>query len=181
MTNGDVIASLVNCSESIISGMDAGVHTFTGNGSYVFNFTDVLGNPGSVVATVENIDKNDFDVVFSYEPQNPHSGNITVIASLTSTGGIAPVGRTASGTHQYFTVFSGVAGQDVTLTGDVTFTNYVGTTSTSGYSLRIDRKIPVCEVEYSTTGMVNTDVMAWLVNCSEAIITGSDNGTYIFT
>jgi hypothetical protein len=130
---------------------------------------------------VNNIDKSPFDILFSYEPQNPHSGNITVIASLTSTGGTAPSGRTTSGTHQYFMVFSGVANEDVTLTGDVTFTNYVGTTSTSGYSLRIDRKAPVCDVNYSTTGMTNGDVIATLVNCSEAIITGADAGIYTFT
>jgi hypothetical protein len=41
-TNQDVIASLTDCSETITG--TALSHTFTGNGSYTFNFTDLVGN-----------------------------------------------------------------------------------------------------------------------------------------
>ena len=99
----DVIATLTGCSEPILGET---TYTFTDNGSYVFNFTDLLGNPGSTNASVSWIDKGEFTITMTYEPQNPHSGNITVIATLNSTGGVAPSGWIASGDRQYTRIFS---------------------------------------------------------------------------
>jgi hypothetical protein len=63
------------------------------------------------------------------------------------------------------------------------FENYVGTTGTQSYELRIDRKVPSCEVSYAPTSGSRTsgNVIASLVNCSEPIITGINEGSYIFT
>lgn len=50
-TNGSVIATIIP-SEPVIGNLS---HAFTANGSFTFTFTDLSGNPGSAVATVNNI------------------------------------------------------------------------------------------------------------------------------
>ena len=115
----------MNCSEAITGPT---TYVFTGNGDHTFNFVDHLGNPGSVIATVDWIYKGELTVGIAYVPSNLHSGSITVIATLNSTGGAAPTNWTASGTHQYYQVFNGVADEDNTYTGTVVFENHVGTT-----------------------------------------------------
>lgn len=54
-TQWNVIATLTWCSENIVTTETS--HTFTANDSYVFNFTDVAGNPWTVTATVSWIKK----------------------------------------------------------------------------------------------------------------------------
>ena len=61
------------------------------------------------------------------------------------------------------------------------FENYVGTTGSASYDVRIDREIPICEISYSTTGSTNGNVTASLINCSEWILTGTEGGSYTFT
>ncbi|HPC34832.1 MAG TPA: hypothetical protein PLP73_04130, partial [Candidatus Absconditabacterales bacterium] len=56
MTNQDVIAILTGCDETIIAHTTG--YTFTGNGSFTFEFQDLAGNTGSNVATVNRIDKS---------------------------------------------------------------------------------------------------------------------------
>jgi len=48
-----VVATLTGCSKPIITGADGGTHTFTGAGTYTFNFVDLAGNPGSATATAQ--------------------------------------------------------------------------------------------------------------------------------
>lgn len=55
-TNGEVIAYLTGRSETL-TWVNTYNHTFTGNGNFTFNFQDLAGNTGSVIATVNNIDK----------------------------------------------------------------------------------------------------------------------------
>ena len=50
-TLGDVIATIIP-SEPVTGDL---THTFTSNGEYTFNFTDLAGNTGSVLAQVNNI------------------------------------------------------------------------------------------------------------------------------
>jgi hypothetical protein len=86
-----------------------------------------------------------------YDPTDVHSGTITAIVTMDTTGGVAPAGRTLSGNNQYFQVFEGVVGEDITYTGTVIFENYVTTTGTIDYQLRIDREKPTCDIEYNIT------------------------------
>lgn len=81
-TNTDVIAYLTWRSESI-TGANSYNHTFTGNGSFVFNFQDLSGNTGSVTATVNRIDKTSPTAIVNLNPiqANYTGGNIT--ANLT--------------------------------------------------------------------------------------------------
>ncbi len=57
-TNQNVTATITP-SETVTITNNGGLstYTFTANGSFTFNFTDIAGNTGSVVATVNNIDK----------------------------------------------------------------------------------------------------------------------------
>lgn len=40
-----------------ITGVNTYSHIFTGNGSFTFTFTDLVGNPGAYTATITRIDK----------------------------------------------------------------------------------------------------------------------------
>jgi hypothetical protein len=53
-TNQDVVASLMGCTEAVTvtNNGNAMDHTFTGNGSFTFEFIDHVGNTGSKTATV---------------------------------------------------------------------------------------------------------------------------------
>lgn len=57
-TDQDIVATLVP-SETVVVTNNEGLetYTFTENGSFTFEFTDLAGNPGSAIATVSNIDK----------------------------------------------------------------------------------------------------------------------------
>ena len=57
------------------------------------------------------------------------------------------------------------------------FENYVHTTGSASYSVRIDREAPTCNVMYSMTGFTNQDVIATLVSCSETV-TGAMSYTF---
>ena len=57
-TNANVIASLDNCTKTIVITTGTSVYTFTDNGVYTFQFSDLYGNTGSVVANVSWIDKS---------------------------------------------------------------------------------------------------------------------------
>ena len=58
-TTGNVVATITP-SESITVTNNGGSlsHTFTDNGDFTFNFIDLAGNTGSVIATVANINRN---------------------------------------------------------------------------------------------------------------------------
>lgn len=57
LTNGNVIATL-NPSEPVtVTSVGGNTHTFTVNGTFMFEFKDAAGNTGTAIATVDNIDK----------------------------------------------------------------------------------------------------------------------------
>lgn len=60
LTAQDVVATLTGATEDIVVTNNAGntTHTFTGNGVFIFQFRDAVGNTGSVTATVTNINKS---------------------------------------------------------------------------------------------------------------------------
>lgn len=55
LTNQDVIATLTGTNETITGTLS---HIFTSNGSYMFTFFNDAGNTGTLLSTVNNIDKN---------------------------------------------------------------------------------------------------------------------------
>ncbi|MDD5567370.1 MAG: S8 family serine peptidase [Patescibacteria group bacterium] len=82
-TNEDVTATLVpDETVTVTNNSGSTAYTFTENGSFTFQFTDLAGNPGSAIATVSNIDKTVAVVAISYSTTEPISGD--VVATLTS-------------------------------------------------------------------------------------------------
>jgi hypothetical protein len=81
-TNGDVVATLTWRSETL-TGINASTHTFTGNWTFTFTFSDLAGNTGSVTATVANIDKTAPTATVSLSPLSGEyiSWNITATLS----------------------------------------------------------------------------------------------------
>jgi len=77
-TNQDVQATLTNCSEPIIGTTG---HRFTENGTYEFEFTDLLGNTGSITAEVTRIDKDPVTCTITYDPAGKTNQDVT--ATLT--------------------------------------------------------------------------------------------------
>ncbi|GHV23181.1 hypothetical protein FACS1894176_04680 [Bacteroidia bacterium] len=85
-TNGNVVASLTNCSETIIVTNTPNTnYTFTGNGSFTFQFSDPAGNTGSALATVTRIDASAIQATISYTPDTATSGNVQSLISFNKT------------------------------------------------------------------------------------------------
>lgn len=82
-TNGDVIAYLTGRSETL-TWVNAYNHTFTWNGSRTFTFQDAAGNTGSVVATVNNIDKTIPTWTITYNPTSWAYVSWNIIATLST-------------------------------------------------------------------------------------------------
>ena len=85
-TNEDVVAELVNPSRPItVTNTENGAttHTFTENGSFIFQFVDDNGNPGSAEASVDWIDKTVPDIDVSFSTTEPT--NSDVVATMTFT------------------------------------------------------------------------------------------------
>ncbi|WP_150266922.1 DUF5011 domain-containing protein [Paenibacillus tepidiphilus] len=82
-TNGNVTAYLQKTSEPVVITNNGGknAYTFKENGSFTFEFKDAAGNPGSVTATVNNIDKEAPAVkvvrTYNYGKDNKSFGTIT--------------------------------------------------------------------------------------------------------
>jgi hypothetical protein len=79
-TNGEVIANLTNCSETITG--TALSYTFTGNGNYTFTFTDLVGNMGSTIANVNWIDKTAIIPTLTYSITGATNQNVTATISF---------------------------------------------------------------------------------------------------
>jgi hypothetical protein len=82
-TNQDVVAT-ITASEAITITNNGGLtsYTFTQNGSFTFTFVDAVGNTGSVVVTVANIDKVAPTATVAYNTTAPT--NQVVVATITA-------------------------------------------------------------------------------------------------
>lgn len=80
-TNGDVVATLTDFSEDIVILNNEGKSsvTFTDNGSFTFEFMDQVGNIGTAVAIVNNIDKVAPTAQLKYEKIENDKVIVTVI------------------------------------------------------------------------------------------------------
>lgn len=78
-TNQDVIAALINPSEEITVTNNNGLttHTFTTNGTFIFQFEDLAGNAGEATATVDYIDKTPPAITFNNLTNNENYATIT--------------------------------------------------------------------------------------------------------
>ncbi|MFA6256572.1 MAG: immunoglobulin-like domain-containing protein, partial [Candidatus Absconditabacterales bacterium] len=148
-TSGNVIATLSG-SEAITITNNGGLsgHTFTGNGSFIFEFEDAVGNTGSTTATVTWIDKTAPTGTISYNPATATSGNVIATLSgseaiiITNNGGLS--GHTFTGNGSFIFEFQDLAGNTGNATATVT---------------GIDKVFPVITIDPYNTSPTNQDVI----------------------
>jgi len=166
LTSGNVVATLTGFSETITGTL---THTFTGNGTYIFNFQDLAGNTGTATASVDWIDKTAPTATVIYTPSSLTSGN--VVATLTGyietiTGTLT---HTFTGNGTYIFNFQDLAG------------NTWSTTATVDW---IDTTAPTATVIYTPSSLTSGNVVATLTGYSETWVTITNNSwsaTYTFT
>ncbi|MFA7298684.1 MAG: S-layer homology domain-containing protein [Candidatus Absconditabacterales bacterium] len=182
-TTGNVIATLTGRSETI-TGVNAYSHTFTGNGSFVFTFSDLAGNAGNRTATVNNITGNIVTgdsihptATVSYSTTGATSGD--VIVTLTGRSetitGVNAYTHTFTGNGSFIFTFSDLAGNTGSATATVS--NIDKTAPTAGTTLSPDQGT-----------YISGDILATLTGRSETLTgvnaynyTFTGNGSFIFT
>ena len=84
LTNGDVVAKLVNPSTEITVLNNDGktTYTFTENGTFTFEFEDSEGNKGTATATVDWICKTLPNATFTYDITDPTNQDVTVTVTF---------------------------------------------------------------------------------------------------
>ncbi|MFZ2151340.1 MAG: hypothetical protein WAZ12_01375 [Candidatus Absconditicoccaceae bacterium] len=118
-TNGEVIAYLTGRSETL-TGVNTYNHTFTGNGNFTFNFQDLAGNTGNIIATVNNIDKTLPTASINLSPDSGTYVSGNIIATLT-------------GYSESLTITNNGGSNNYTFTGNGNFTfNFVDAAGNTG-------------------------------------------------
>lgn len=129
-TNGSVVASLINPSESITITNNGGSnqYAFNANGSFTFAFKDAVGNTSSATATVTWIDKEMPTAQVSYNPSTSTTGPVTATLvnpsepiTITNNGGSDKYVFTQNGSFTF--QFKDAAGNQGTATATVTWIN----------------------------------------------------------
>lgn len=179
-TNGMVIATLTDISETDVEIISEGglTHTFTDNGSFSFVLRDKAGNEGVVVAEVSWIDHTAPELGVEFNISTPT--NQDVVATLTGVSEEDTILGDGSATHTFqengsheFSV-EDTAGNVATLKVTVSW---------------IDKTAPTAVLKYSEETWTNQPVKVEVTEVSEAVSykDGSDgnhtftgNGTYVF-
>ena len=173
LTNSDVVATITGNNITVTNNAGKNTYTFTKNGSFTFEYVDGLGNKGTVVATVKNIDKVVPTAKIKYSTTQPT--NKDVIATLTEySEDITITNNNGKNTHTF------------TKNGVFTF-EFVDKAGNKGTAKAIVNNInkvaPTAKVEYSTLKPTNKNVTATLTGLSDDITITNNNGknTYTFT
>ncbi|MEC1521897.1 Ig-like domain-containing protein [Neobacillus niacini] len=200
--NKDVVATILAKEEVTYTNLDelpatipfdkeAKTLTFTENGSFELKFVDRAGNPGSVFVSVENIDKTAPVGELTYSTTNWTNKDVTVTLGMTE-----PVEFTNLDALPKTVNFKEVddLSFNLTITEDTLFTlkfkDKAGNTGEVEINVaNIDKVAPTAEVNYSTTGPTNQDVVV-TIDPSEEItilnnegspsITFTENGEFEF-
>lgn len=173
-TNWDVIATLTGASESITVNNNGGLFTktFTSNGTFTFEFSDLAGNTWSVLAEVSNIDKTAPTATVEYDISTLTNGSVT--ATLTWSSEAISITSSWGSTHVFNE--NGIF--------DFTFTDSVGNTwSVSATVNNIDSTAPTAIVIYDNLNPTNQDVISTLTGASKEITITNNGGlsTHTFT
>ncbi|MFC5452109.1 autotransporter outer membrane beta-barrel domain-containing protein [Paenibacillus aestuarii] len=173
-TNQDVVVT-INPSETVKVTNNNGAlsYTFKDNGSFTFEFEDEAGNTGTATAIVSNIDKiiPTAKVIYPAETEPTNQDVVVTIepseeVKITSQGGAS---HTFTDNGSFTFEFEDLAGNKGSAVAVVS---------------NIDKVPPTASIGYSTTSLVNTDVIATIVNPSEPIkVTNTVDGSlnYRFT
>jgi len=128
-------------------------YIFTGNGIHLFTFTDLNGNTGSVLATVNRINKSPVTGTVSYLPASLTNQNVVATISFNKTG-------------VTLTNNSGSSSYEFTNNGSFIFRfvdSYGNEGQTEAQVNRIDRTSPyVVDASYASATATNQDVLVTL-------------------
>ena len=172
-TNKDVIVTLVDASEEITITNNDGknTYTFTENGTFTFEFTDKVGNKGSVVAVVRNINKKAPTAKIEYSTIDPTNQDV-VVKLVDASHDITITNNDGKDTYTF------------TENGEFTFEfidNYGNKGSIVAVVANIDKVAPTVEVKYSTTDETTESVTVTITPSEEVTITNNDGKTtYVF-
>ena len=172
ITNQNVIATIsLNKTWTITNNWGSSSYTFTWNGSFTFQFTDVAGNTGSTTATVSNIDKTPVLGTINYSTTGITNQNVVATISLNKTWTITNNWGSTSYTFTWNGSFT------------FQFTDTAGNTgSTTATVNNIDKIAPIGTINYSTTGQTNQNIIVMLsLNKTGTITNNGGSAVYIFT
>lgn len=190
-TNQDVIATITP--NEVATGETS--HTFTADDSYTFNFTDTAGNSGSVIATVNNIDKVPPTGTIVINGGATYTSSTNVILTLSADddkSGVSTMEFRKGSTGSYSTPESYSTTKMLTLTAVdeekiifVRFSDAAGNKFAASSSIILDTKAPIITIApYATTTPTNQDVVVnasvddGTLNASSHTFT--ENGTFTF-
>lgn len=180
ITNQNIISTLTWYSEQItITSSWGNSHTFTENGSFIFEFQDLSGNTWSTVSNVSNIDKE--------KPIINIIGDINIILEQSSTGVYIDSGASWSDNNDWTGNIIGSWSINMNIVWSYII-EYNKIDNAWNYATKkqrniqvVDTKKPIATVEYSNTWITNQNVIATLTWISETInITSSWETTHIF-
>lgn len=192
-TNEDVVAELVNPSRPItVTNTENGAttHTFTENGSFIFQFVDENGNQGSAEASVNWIDKTVPDVDVSFSTTEPT--NSDVVATMTFTEPVIITSDGVSVLNSDGTAYDGTFITNLNDPKNITFVEndsidleFVDTVGNVGHKTVvvdwIDREEPTGTVTYSTTDITDQPVVATVEPDKEGVsVTSAGGATHTF-
>lgn len=154
LTNGNVTATIKKQGEDleVINNNGSRSYEFKENGSYTFRFKDETGNNGEATAVVTWIDKVGPEASITYDINTLTNKN--VVATLVPDEDIIITNNNGKSIYTFtenreFTFeFKDKAGNTASKTANVDW---------------IDREVPHVHIEYSTTELTNSDVIAILV------------------
>ena len=204
LTNGNVVATLVNQSEDVTITNNEGSlsYLFTSNGAFTFEFVDRAGNKGSVVATVNNIDKNKPQTIVEFPEEGQFLKNTDVKVKVNSTDDrklskvVANLynkdGKIAKSTFGVVDGTNAIYEYDFSnlnlLDGEYyikanTYDKAGNMSNTVTRHFIVDSTNPTAEISYDVTELTNGNVVATLVNQSEDVTITNNEGSlsYLFT
>ena len=144
-------------------------YTFTGNGSFTFEFVDQYGNTGEETATVNRIDKTaPYAVSVSYDPDDKTNQDVTV--TLVTSEAIQSLTGWSGGGTTWRKVYSANGSETVT------FYDLVGNEGSTGVEVnRIDKSAVTGAISYAPSTATNTDVVA-TISFNKSGVTVTNNG-----
>lgn len=177
-TNTDVVATLGNLSKPGVRVTNNGgllTHTFTNNGSFVFELIDELGITGTATAIVNNIDKIPLTATITYDKINATNGD--VIATIGGFNKTEVRITNNEGANEYTFRENG--------TFPFSIIDAFGNTATIVAKVDWIDKAPItATVTYSETGPTNSNIVATIGGFNKAgvrVINNQGSNNYSFT
>ncbi len=169
-TNQNVVASLSDISEEItITNNDGNdTHTFTQNGTFIFEFVDKAGNAGTAEAKVTWIDRGSPEATIEYSTTELTNQDVTATITFNKENVTVDGGNTHIFTKngEFTFEYTDEAGNDGMATAVVTW---------------IDKEAPTATIEYDITEETTESVVASIKFNEENVTITNNNGNSTYT